>query len=237
VGGLRLPAGGGGAASVLRPSDVLAGVRFLAADALARWLTVTVSVLNWAVSGAFVLLLTEHQVHADAASAGTLFAAAGAGNLMGSLLLPAATRRSSPRPAFLMAMGGVALCVAFLAADPSPWWRALMIGCCCTATPLLAVFVQRALVVITPADIAGRVQTAYQMLPQLLVALGPLNATSLRALLPDRGVVLFIGAVLAAWTAYGARSAAPHQLARLSPPSPSRTPRTAAGPVADPTHT
>jgi MFS family permease len=184
------------------------GWRFLVAHPFLRHMTLYGAVTNLAFGGMILITTTDYVRAGDTDGTGRLFALAGAGNLLGSLVIAPGMRRLAPRLLILLLVWNIALFGAVDAVVGTGVWSAPLLGLCCASTPALNVVVQRVLLGTTPPALLGRVQVAFQTVPQLFASVGPMTGAVLLRVTSSHTALIALAGVIAAATALTAVTSA-----------------------------
>ncbi|MEU4496395.1 MFS transporter [Streptomyces sp. NPDC023998] len=213
VASVRLPARGPEAARTAAAPrflrDLTTGVHEVRRSPFLRYTLVNAAVVNFAFHG-IVLVLIAQGAGGDDGSAGfhngAIIAISGVGNLVGSLCATWAGRVFSPRALVLVIGWTTAVLVPLLPLSGSVAFTGLIIGLCGLTAPAANVVISAARLHSVPKHLQGRVQTACDLIPALIVPFGPLTAGALLDRLPAGTVLLLYGAVLAVLAVFSTAS-------------------------------
>lgn len=210
---------------------LLGGWRYLVAQPFLRHMMIYGAVTNLAFGGIVLVTTTDYVRSGETAGTGWLFALAGTGNLLGSLAIAPGMRRLAPRALILLLTWNVALFGAVVAALGTGVWSAPLLGLCCVSSPALNVVVQRVLLRTTPPALLGRVQVAFQTVPQLLASVGPMAGVGLLRVTSSHTALIVLAGVIAAITALTAVTSALWHVppAHTDPPAEQREDEAAEG--------
>ncbi|MEV4318200.1 MFS transporter [Actinocrispum sp. NPDC049592] len=154
--------------------QVLAGWRYLVKDRFLRMSSVLFALLNFTFSALSYALILG--VASEPAAVGVAMSSAAVAGLVGSLLVPYATRWLSLR--VLLAAGPVIssalLVVAWSGGGVIPFVAAF--SAMCLLTPVIGAVIMTMMAKVVPEEIYGRVTAAGGFVAQILQPLGPLAA-------------------------------------------------------------
>jgi MFS family permease len=191
-------------------AQIAEGVRWLAGHRLLRTVALLLGVSNFSsqMGQATLVLLATQTLHVGTRGYGLLWTAAAVGAVLGGLVNPAITRRLGLLPSLIMAMAAFAVTDAGVGLAPGFAVAAALMACngfFVTMWNVVTVTLRQRIV---PAELLGRVNSAYRMIGWGLMPLGALaggfvaHAAGLRAAYIAGGV-LSGAALLAALPALG----------------------------------
>ena len=198
-------------------AQIAEGVRWLAGHRLLRTVALLLGVSNFSsqMGQATLVLLATQTLHVGTRGYGLLWTAAAVGSVIGGLVNPAITRRLGLLPSLTVAMAAFAVADAGVGLAPDFAVAAALMACngfFVTMWNVVTVTLRQRIV---PAELLGRVNSAYRMIGWGLMPLGALaggfvaHAAGLRAAYVVAGV-LSGAALLAALPALaGADRASP----------------------------
>jgi MFS family permease len=198
-------------------AQIAEGVRWLAGHRLLRTVALLLGVSNFSsqMGQATLVLLATQTLHVGTRGYGLLWTAAAVGSVLGGLVNPAITRRLGLLPSLTVAMAAFAVADAGVGLAPNFAVAAALMACngfFVTMWNVVTVTLRQRIV---PAELLGRVNSAYRMIGWGLMPLGALaggfvaHAAGLRAAYIVAGV-LSGAALLAALPALaGADRASP----------------------------
>jgi len=198
-------------------AQIAEGVRWLAGHRLLRTVALLLGVSNFSsqMGQATLVLLATQTLHVGTRGYGLLWTAAAIGSVLGGLVNPAITRRLGLLPSLTVAMAAFAVTDAGVGLAPNFAVAAALMACngfFVTMWNVVTVTLRQRIV---PAELLGRVNSAYRMIGWGLMPLGALaggfvaHAAGLRAAYVVAGV-LSGAALLAALPALaGADRASP----------------------------
>ncbi|TQK44330.1 MFS transporter [Streptomyces sp. SLBN-118] len=188
--------------------DLTTGVHEVRRSAFLGYTLVNAAVVNFAFHGIFLVLIAQGAAGDDGSAFhnGAIIAISGVGNLVGSLCAAWAGRVFSPRALVLVIGWTTAGLVPLLPLSGNVAFTGLIIGLCGLTAPAANVVISAARLRSIPEHLQGRVQTACDLIPALIVPFGPLTAGALLDRLPADTVLLLYGAVLALLAVFSSAS-------------------------------
>ena len=186
-------------------AQIAEGVRWLAGHRLLRTVALLLGVSNFSsqMGQATLVLLATQTLHVGTRGYGLLWTAAAVGSVLGGLVNPAITRRLGLLPSLIVAMAAFAVADAGVGLAPDFAVAAALMACngfFVTMWNIVTVTMRQRIV---PAELLGRVNSAYRMIGWGLMPLGALaggfiaHAAGLRAAYIVAGVLSAV-ALLAA---------------------------------------
>ncbi|RKN50943.1 MFS transporter [Micromonospora endolithica] len=146
-------------------------------------------------AGYLLIIMLAQDLHANPAQVGMVFAGAGVGALLGSLLAPALTRRFPLGALSITMLWAEALAFPFYAVAPT-WWLLLVVAFTeSVLSPVYNVALDSYRLAVTPDALRGRVTSAVDTLTTGGAAIGTIASGALIALLGPTTLTL----VLAGW--------------------------------------
>lgn len=205
-------------------AQIAEGVRWLAGHRLLRTVALLLGVSNFSsqMGQATLVLLATQTLHVGTRGYGLLWTAAAVGSVLGGLVNPAITRRLGLLPSLTVAMAAFAVTDAGVGLAPDFAVAAALMACngfFVTMWNVVTVTLRQRIV---PAELLGRVNSAYRMIGWGLMPLGALaggfvaHAAGLRAAYVVAGVLS--GAALLAALPALAGAGRPDQGLLPSPP-------------------
>jgi MFS family permease len=205
-------------------TQIAEGVRWLARHRLLRTVALLLGVSNFSsqMGQAVLVLLATQTLHVGTRGYGLLWTAAAVGSVLGGLVNPAITRRLGLLPSLTVAMAAFAIADAGVGLAPDFAVAAALMACngfFVTMWNVVTVTLRQRIV---PAELLGRVNSAYRMIGWGLMPLGALaggfvaHAAGLRAAYVVAGVLS--GAALLAALPALAGAGRPDQGLLPSPP-------------------
>jgi MFS family permease len=178
-------------------AQIAEGVRWLAGHRLLRTVALLLGVSNFAsqMGQATLVLLATQTLHVGTRGYGLLWTAAAVGSVLGGLVNPAITRRLGLLPSLTVAMAAFAVADAGVGLAPDFAVAAALMACngfFVTMWNIVTVTLRQSIV---PAELLGRVNSAYRMIGWGLMPLGALaggfvaHAAGLRAAYVVAGVL------------------------------------------------
>jgi len=178
-------------------AQIAEGVRWLAGHRLLRTVALLLGVSNFSsqMGQATLVLLATQTLHVGTRGYGLLWTAAAVGSVLGGLVNPAITRRLGMLPSLTAAMAAFAVADAGIGLAPDFAVAAALMafnGFFVTMWNVVTVTLRQRIV---PADLLGRVNSAYRMIGWGLMPLGALaggfvaHAAGLRAAYIVAGVL------------------------------------------------
>ena len=178
-------------------AQIAEGVRWLAGHRLLRTVALLLGVSNFSsqMGQATLVLLATQTLHVGTRGYGLLWTAAAVGSVLGGLVNPAITRRLGMLPSLTVAMAAFAVADAGVGLAPDFAVAAALMafnGFFVTMWNVVTVTLRQRIV---PADLLGRVNSAYRMIGWGLMPLGALaggfvaHAAGLRAAYVVAGVL------------------------------------------------
>lgn len=185
----RPPAAQPGSEQQRMRAEIAEGVRWLAGHRLLRTVALLLGVSNFCsqMGQATLVLLATQTLHVGTRGYGLLWTAAAVGSVLGGLVNPVVTRRLGLLPSLTVAMGAFAAVDAGIGLSPDFAVAAALMACngfFVTMWNVVTVTLRQRTV---PAELLGRVNSAYRMLGWGLMPLGALaggfvaHAAGLRA--------------------------------------------------------
>ncbi|WP_328611268.1 MFS transporter [Amycolatopsis sp. NBC_00345] len=179
------------------------GWRFLWRLPCLRHLIFAMTLTNFSISGVMLTLTTLYGTTGRAPVTGVVLAVAGLANLIGSFGIAPSMRVISPRTLVPMSAAVIAAAVLLIPVGAaSVAWVCSLIGLCCLTSPASQTLTQTILLRNAPADLVGRAQAVFQVVPQLVASLGPLAGAYLLTRISTSGAVLVFGGLLALVTVF-----------------------------------
>jgi len=178
-------------------AQIAEGVRWLAGHRLLRTVALLLGVSNFSsqMGQATLVLLATQTLHVGTRGYGLLWTAAAVGSVLGGLVNPAITRRLGLLPSLTVAMAAFAVADAGVGLAPNFAVAAALMACngfFVTMWNVVTVTLRQRIV---PAELLGRVNSAYRMIGWGLMPLGALaggfvaHAAGLRAAYVVAGVL------------------------------------------------
>ena len=178
-------------------AQIAEGVRWLAGHRLLRTVALLLGVSNFSsqMGQATLVLLATQTLHVGTRGYGLLWTAAAVGSVLGGLVNPAITRRLGLLPSLTVAMAAFAVADAGVGLAPDFAVAAALMACngfFVTMWNVVTVTLRQRVV---PAELLGRVNSAYRMIGWGLMPLGALaggfvaHAAGLRAAYVVAGVL------------------------------------------------
>ena len=178
-------------------AQIAEGVRWLARHRLLRTVALLLGVSNFSsqMGQATLVLLATQTLHVGTRGYGLLWTAAAVGSVLGGLVNPAITRRLGLLPSLTVAMAAFAVVDAGVGLAPDFAAAAALMACngfFVTMWNVVTVTLRQRIV---PAELLGRVNSAYRMIGWGLMPLGALaggfvaHAAGLRAAYVVAGVL------------------------------------------------
>ena len=178
-------------------AQIAEGVRWLAGHRLLRTVALLLGVSNFSsqMGQATLVLLATQTLHVGTRGYGLLWTAAAVGSVLGGLVNPAITRRLGLLPSLTVAMAAFAVADAGVGLAPDFAVAAALMACngfFVTMWNVVTVTLRQRIV---PAELLGRVNSAYRMIGWGLMPLGALaggfvaHAAGLRAAYVVAGVL------------------------------------------------
>jgi len=178
-------------------AQIAEGVRWLAGHRLLRTVALLLGVSNFSsqMGQATLVLLATQTLHVGTRGYGLLWTAAAVGSVVGGLVNPAITRRLGLLPSLTVAMAAFAVTDAGVGLAPNFAVAAALMACngfFVTMWNVVTVTLRQRIV---PAELLGRVNSAYRMIGWGLMPLGALaggfvaHAAGLRAAYVVAGVL------------------------------------------------
>jgi len=178
-------------------AQIAEGVRWLAGHRLLRTVALLLGVSNFSsqMGQATLVLLATQTLHVGTRGYGLLWTAAAIGSVLGGLVNPAITRRLGLLPSLTVAMAAFAVTDAGVGLAPNFAVAAALMACngfFVTMWNVVTVTLRQRIV---PAELLGRVNSAYRMIGWGLMPLGALaggfvaHAAGLRAAYVVAGVL------------------------------------------------
>ena len=198
-------------------AQIAEGVRWLAGHRLLRTVALLLGVSNFSsqMGQATLVLLATQTLHVGTRGYGLLWTAAAVGSVVGGLVNPAITRRLGLLPSLTVAMAAFAVADAGVGLAPDFAVAAALMACngfFVTMWNVVTVTLRQRIV---PAELLGRVNSAYRMIGWGLMPLGALaggfvaHAAGLRAAYVVAGVLSGAALLVALPALAGADRASP----------------------------
>ncbi|WP_430496752.1 MFS transporter [Micromonospora trifolii] len=146
-------------------------------------------------AGYLLIIMLAQGLHANPTQVGTVFASAGIGALLGSLLAPALARRFPLGALSITMLWAEALAFPFYAVAPTWWLLSLVAFTESTVSPVYNVALDSYRLAVTPDALRGRVTSAVDTLTTGGAAIGTTASGTLIALLGTTTLTL----ILAGW--------------------------------------
>ena len=212
--------------------DLTTGLVEVRRSPFLRYTLINAAVVNFAISGIILVLLTDGAQDQSSFHNGLIIATSGAGNLIGSLLATRLNRTFAPRTLVLAVCWSTAVFTPLLAIDTGLASTAIIIGLCSLATPAANTVISAARLHSIPDHLQGRVQTACGLVPALIVPFSPLLTGALLTAVPRAAVLLLNSALLLALATYSTLSGGLNRIPDLRPPE-KRSPSQGLQPASD----
>lgn len=195
-------------------AQIAEGVRWLAGHRLLRTVALLLGASNFSsqMGQATLVLLATQTLHVGTRGYGLLWTAAAVGSVLGGLVNPAITRRLGLLPSLTVAMAAFAVADAGVGLAPDFAVAAALMACNGFFVTMWNVVTVTLRQCIVPAELLGRVNSAYRMIGWGLMPLGALaggfvaHAAGLRAAYIVAGVLSGVALLAALPALAGAAS-------------------------------
>jgi MFS family permease len=185
-------------------TEIVEGLRWLAAHRVLRATAAMVSVVNLLASGgaAVMVLFAQEKLGLDPVGFGLLFSGSAVGGVLGSLVAARVTRVVGTARVTIWTMVASALAYLVFGLSSDPWLAGVMFGLVGLLTVVFNVILGSLRQALTPDRLLGRVISAFRLFSYGVVPLGSLlggvlaRSFGLRAPFLVAGVVIPLAAIL-----------------------------------------